>query len=107
MTLFVCVGSSMRQTRSQVAWPCRPARWPDRYHLGAGTSGSRRSCCPIPGRCGVQRLYPKTVPKPAVRTMLIPVPRIAAVGGQPLRDIELLAWCGEVVRSVLADLPVP
>ena len=53
----------------------------------------------------VQRLYPKTVLKPAVRTMLIPVPRTAAIGGQPLRDTELLTWCGEVVRSVLADLP--
>jgi transcription-repair coupling factor (superfamily II helicase) len=53
----------------------------------------------------VQRLYPKTVLKPAVRTMLIPVPKTAAIGGQPLRDTALLAWCGEVIRSVLADLP--
>jgi transcription-repair coupling factor (superfamily II helicase) len=62
----------------------------------------------------VQRLYPKTVLKPAVRTMLVPVPKTASrggappgstVGGQPLRDTELLAWCGEVIRSVLADLP--
>jgi transcription-repair coupling factor (superfamily II helicase) len=53
----------------------------------------------------VQRLYPKTVLKPAVRTMLVPVPRTAPIGGQPLRDTELLAWCGEVIRSVLADLP--
>ncbi len=53
----------------------------------------------------VQRLYPKTVLKPAVRTMLVPVPKTAAIGGQPLRDTELLAWCGEVIRSVLADLP--
>jgi transcription-repair coupling factor (superfamily II helicase) len=52
-----------------------------------------------------QRLYPKTVLKPAVRTMLVPVPRTPTVGGQPLRDTELLAWCGEVIRSVLADLP--
>jgi transcription-repair coupling factor (superfamily II helicase) len=52
-----------------------------------------------------QRLYPKTVLKPAVRTMLVPAPRTAPVGGQPLRDTELLAWCGEVIRSVLADLP--
>ncbi len=51
----------------------------------------------------VQRLYPKTVLKPAVRTMLVPVPKTAPVGGQPLRDTALLAWCGEVVRSVLAD----
>ena len=52
-----------------------------------------------------QRLYPKTVLKPAVRTMLVPVPRTAPVGGRPLRDTELLAWCGEVIRSVLADPP--
>jgi transcription-repair coupling factor (superfamily II helicase) len=50
-----------------------------------------------------QRLYPKTVLKPAVRTMLVPVPKTAPVGGQPLRDTALLAWCGEVIRSVLAD----
>jgi transcription-repair coupling factor (superfamily II helicase) len=63
----------------------------------------------------VQRLYPKTVLKPTVRTMLIPVPKIplggqpsrdTVIGGQPLRDTELLAWCGEVIRSVLADLAV-
>jgi len=41
-----------------------------------------------------------------VRTMLVPVPKTAAIGGQPLRDNELLAWCGEVIRSVLADLAV-
>ena len=57
----------------------------------------------------VQRLYPKTILKPAVATMLVPVPKTvphgglgSTVGGQPLRDIALLAWCGEVVRSVLA-----
>ena len=32
----------------------------------------------------VQRLYPKTVLKPQVRTMLVPVPKTAAVGGRPL-----------------------
>jgi transcription-repair coupling factor (superfamily II helicase) len=53
----------------------------------------------------VQRLYPKTVLKPTVRTMLVPAPRTARIGGQPLRDTELLTWCGEVIRSVLADLP--
>ncbi len=53
----------------------------------------------------VQRLYPKTVLKSTVRTMLVPAPKTASIGGQPLRDTELLAWCSEVVRSVLADLP--
>jgi transcription-repair coupling factor (superfamily II helicase) len=51
----------------------------------------------------VQRLYPKTILKPAVRTMLVPVPKTATIGGQPLRDTALLAWCGEVIRSILAD----
>jgi transcription-repair coupling factor (superfamily II helicase) len=55
----------------------------------------------------VQRLYPKTILKPAVRTMLVPVPKAGAssggFGGEPLRDTELLAWCAEVVRSVLSD----
>jgi transcription-repair coupling factor (superfamily II helicase) len=50
----------------------------------------------------VQRMYPKTILKAAVATMLVPVPKTAAIGGQPLRDTELLAWCGEVIRSVLA-----
>jgi transcription-repair coupling factor (superfamily II helicase) len=50
----------------------------------------------------VQRLYPKTILKATVATMLVPVPKTAPIGGQPLRDTALLAWCGEVVRSVLA-----
>jgi transcription-repair coupling factor (superfamily II helicase) len=50
----------------------------------------------------VQRLYPKTVLKPPVRTMLVPVPKNSTFGGQALRDTELLAWSAEVVRSVLA-----
>jgi transcription-repair coupling factor (superfamily II helicase) len=55
----------------------------------------------------VQRLYPRTLLKPTVRTMLVPVPKSGAssggFGGEPLRDAELLAWCAEVVRSVLSD----
>jgi transcription-repair coupling factor (superfamily II helicase) len=57
----------------------------------------------------VQRLYPKTVLKPAVRTMLVPVPR-SAPGARPgapappgaplLRDQELLAWCAQLVEAV-------
>jgi len=50
----------------------------------------------------IQRMYPKTILKPAVATMLVPVPKTALIGGHALRDTELLAWCGEVIRSVLA-----
>jgi transcription-repair coupling factor (superfamily II helicase) len=55
----------------------------------------------------VQRLYPKTVLKPAVRSMLVPVPRVApgrrpAPPGAPLlRDTELLTWCAQLVAAVL------
>ncbi|HXF20275.1 MAG TPA: transcription-repair coupling factor [Streptosporangiaceae bacterium] len=55
----------------------------------------------------LQRLYPKTVLKPAVRSMLVPVPRVAPAGrpappGAPLlRDTELLTWCAQLVAAVL------
>jgi transcription-repair coupling factor (superfamily II helicase) len=67
----------------------------------------------------VQRLYPRTVLKPAVRTMLVPVPkaapgssgraaasRTATIGGQPLRDREMLAWCTELIDALFGE-PVP
>jgi transcription-repair coupling factor (superfamily II helicase) len=56
-----------------------------------------------------QRLYPKTVLKPAVRTMLVPVPRAApgtapASPGAPLlRDRELLAWCGSLIEALFDE----
>jgi transcription-repair coupling factor (superfamily II helicase) len=57
----------------------------------------------------VARLYPKTVLKPAVRTMLVPVPRVtpgarpgapAPPGAPLLRDRELLAWCAQLIEAV-------
>jgi transcription-repair coupling factor (superfamily II helicase) len=72
----------------------------------------------------VQRLYPRTLLKPAVRTMLVPVPKAVpgaragsgspragaattvSLGVPPLRDTELLAWCEELVTAVFgADTP--
>ncbi|HEY1918045.1 MAG TPA: transcription-repair coupling factor [Streptosporangiaceae bacterium] len=69
----------------------------------------------------VRRLYPKTVLKPAVRTMLVPVPKgtpggrqasgrqapATTFGGQPLRDQELLAWCCELIEAVFGGLEAP
>jgi transcription-repair coupling factor (superfamily II helicase) len=68
----------------------------------------------------VQRLYPKTLLKPAVRTMLVPVPKAdgaragsgraaparsaVSLGAPPLRDQELLAWCEELIEAVLGGL---
>jgi transcription-repair coupling factor (superfamily II helicase) len=74
----------------------------------------------------VQRLYPKTLLKPAVRTMLVPVPKVGSrpssraagsgrqstgagsaspLGAPPLRDGELLAWCEELVDTVFGADP--
>jgi transcription-repair coupling factor (superfamily II helicase) len=68
----------------------------------------------------VQRLYPRTTLKPAVRTMLVPVPRAgagrpqgsgrqapASLGAPPLRDAELLTWCRELIESVFGGLEAP
>jgi transcription-repair coupling factor (superfamily II helicase) len=49
----------------------------------------------------LQRLYPKSIVKPGLRTMLVPRPSTAVVGGRPLRDEELLAWAREVVDTVV------
>ncbi|HEX7267587.1 MAG TPA: transcription-repair coupling factor, partial [Streptosporangiaceae bacterium] len=60
----------------------------------------------------VGRLYPKTVLKPTVRTMLVPVPRAtpgqrpsapAPPGAPLLRDQELLAWCAQLVEAVFGE----
>jgi transcription-repair coupling factor (superfamily II helicase) len=58
----------------------------------------------------LQRLYDNTHYKPAVGTMSVPRPKgvvkpdgsFAAVkfGGEPLRDVALLTWCGEVLAAV-------
>ena len=53
----------------------------------------------------VQRLYPKTVLKPAARTMLVPRPTTARVGGQVLTGVELLNWCAGVVEAALQGRP--
>jgi len=68
----------------------------------------------------VARLYPRTLLKPAVRTMLVPVPKAdgaragsgrsaparsaVSLGAPPLRDQELLAWCEELIEAVFGDV---
>ncbi|QGH68662.1 transcription-repair coupling factor [Pseudactinotalea sp. HY158] len=50
----------------------------------------------------LKRLYPGTVLKPAIRTILVPAPTTARVGGRPLRDEALVDWVGVLIDSVLA-----
>ncbi len=70
----------------------------------------------------VQRLYPRTLLKPTVRSMLVPVPKaggrgtsridgrsrssagsVTPIGAPPLRDHELLVWCEELIESIFGD----
>ena len=49
----------------------------------------------------LDRLYPRSIVKPAVRTILVTLPTPRTVGGPPIRDEELLAWAREVIDAVI------
>jgi transcription-repair coupling factor (superfamily II helicase) len=49
----------------------------------------------------LNRVYPGSLVKAGVRTMLVPRPQPATFGAQPLRDDELLAWAGRVIDAVI------
>ncbi len=53
----------------------------------------------------LQRLYPGSIVKDALGTVLVPQPMTARVGGTPLRDDAVLRWASDLVRAVfLADI---
>ena len=37
------------------------------------------------------------------RTLLVPVPKTRPLGGQPLRDLDLLKWCGDLVEAMFLE----
>jgi transcription-repair coupling factor (superfamily II helicase) len=49
----------------------------------------------------LQRLYPKSLVKAPVRTMLVPRPQPSGFGAPPPRDEELLAWARQVIDAVV------
>jgi len=51
----------------------------------------------------LQRLYPGTLVKDAVHTILVPRPMTARVGGQSLRDTAVLRWAIDLIHAVLLD----
>ncbi len=51
----------------------------------------------------LQRLYPRSVVKPATRTILVPRPTTAKVAGSPIAGIELLDWARGLVDAVLGE----
>ena len=54
----------------------------------------------------LQRLYPKSMVKQTVDTVLVPKPVTKAFGGEPLRDLDLLAWAQGLLEAVLEPAPV-
>jgi transcription-repair coupling factor (superfamily II helicase) len=61
---------------------------------------------PESGRIRLARLYPRSIVKDNLRTILVPRPTTAPVGGQPIRDEALLGWVREVIDAVLDRAPV-
>ncbi|QKW34079.1 transcription-repair coupling factor [Actinomadura sp. NAK00032] len=51
----------------------------------------------------LQRLYPKSILKPATDTLLVPMPKTAPLGGRPLRDQELLTWATGLVEALFLE----
>ncbi|GLW26380.1 transcription-repair-coupling factor [Microbispora amethystogenes] len=51
----------------------------------------------------LQRLYPRSLWKQATGILLVPVPKTKPIGGQPLRDLDLLKWCGDLVEALFLE----
>jgi transcription-repair coupling factor (superfamily II helicase) len=60
---------------------------------------------PDSGKVRLDRIYPKSIYKPGVSTMLVPRPSTAVVGGHPIRDEALLTWAREVIDTVVDRAP--
>lgn len=61
-------------------------------------------------RLRLERLYPRTVVKPSVSTVLVPLPTAPVAGrlsGGPVADTELLDWVRRLVSSVLPAPAAP
>jgi transcription-repair coupling factor (superfamily II helicase) len=50
----------------------------------------------------LQRLYPRSVVKDAVGSVLVPRPTSSTDAGQPLQDTDLLNWATELINQVFA-----
>ncbi|MEI6623646.1 MAG: TRCF domain-containing protein, partial [Actinomycetes bacterium] len=53
----------------------------------------------------LSRLFPGSLVKPATRTILVPRPSTARVGGTMLTNRELIAWTRAMIDAVLLDRP--
>nr|WP_228266736.1 transcription-repair coupling factor [Ornithinimicrobium ciconiae] len=51
----------------------------------------------------LNRLFPGTIIKAATRTVLVPAPKTARVGGKVVRDKAILDWASVLIRQVMLD----
>lgn len=49
----------------------------------------------------LKRLYPGSVLKPAVRTVLVPWPMTARIGGKPVQGREVMLWAKQFIDAVV------
>ncbi|WP_460795743.1 transcription-repair coupling factor [Nocardioides pacificus] len=49
----------------------------------------------------LQRLHPKSIVKAPLKTILVPRPQTAVVGGRPIAGVALLEWARQVIDSVI------
>ncbi len=49
----------------------------------------------------LNRMYPKSIVKAPVSTILVPRPQTSGIGGQPISGIALLEWARQVIDSVI------
>ena len=100
-------GTASRRRRSpRCCWsrgsgpgPARPAS--ARSRSRARTCGSRPVALPESRVVRLNRLYPKSIVKAQVDTILVPRPQTAVVGGQPIAGVALLEWARGVIDAVI------
>lgn len=56
---------------------------------------------PESGQLRLKRLYPGAITKPALRTLLVPFPTTARIGGKPLHGEAILTWCRDLIDAVV------
>jgi transcription-repair coupling factor (superfamily II helicase) len=60
---------------------------------------------PDSAKVRLDRIYPRSIVKPNVRTILVPRPSTAVVAGSPIRDEQLLTWAREVIDTLIDRAP--
>ncbi|RII41964.1 transcription-repair coupling factor [Galactobacter valiniphilus] len=55
----------------------------------------------------LKRMFPGSLVKPALNSVLVPFPKKSGVGGAKLEDSELLAWVQHVIDVIFSSEPAP